>query len=112
MHTRNFLFNFFDFLKINLKCIFIIGAFTPMSQNTMSGLKAMTYPQFPSAGLTGSVRFRWPPRQGARMPRMLEQWPWHGAEPTILPARAHPLMVLTHQVALASATMRVQHSMV
>jgi hypothetical protein len=76
------------------------------------GLKAMTYPQFPSAGLTGSVRFRWPPRQGARMPRTLEQWPWHGAEPTILPARAHPLMVLTHQVALASATMRVQHSMV
>jgi hypothetical protein len=27
---------FFDFFKIHLKCIFIIGAFAPMSQNTMS----------------------------------------------------------------------------
>jgi hypothetical protein len=29
-------FKFFDFFKMYLKCIFIIGVFAPMSQNTMS----------------------------------------------------------------------------
>jgi hypothetical protein len=38
MHTGNFLFKLFEFFKILLKCIFIIGAFAPMSQNTMSPL--------------------------------------------------------------------------
>jgi hypothetical protein len=32
---RKFLFKLFEFFKIDLKCIFIIGAFAPMSQNTM-----------------------------------------------------------------------------
>jgi hypothetical protein len=31
-----FLFKLFEFFKIHLKCIFIIDAFAPMSQNTMS----------------------------------------------------------------------------
>jgi hypothetical protein len=34
MHTWNILFEFF--FEIHLKCTFIIGAFAPMSQNTMS----------------------------------------------------------------------------
>jgi hypothetical protein len=36
MHTEIFLFKLLEFFKIHLKCIFIIDAFAPMSQNTMS----------------------------------------------------------------------------
>jgi hypothetical protein len=36
MHAGNVLFKLFEFFKIHLKYIFIIGVFAPMSQNIMS----------------------------------------------------------------------------
>jgi hypothetical protein len=38
----------FLFFEMHLKCIFIIGAFAPMSQNTMSEMKGATFLQGPT----------------------------------------------------------------
>jgi hypothetical protein len=49
MHTRNILSNYFNIFEMHLKCTFIIGAFAPMSQNSMSpyiyvcSLSSLTY---------------------------------------------------------------------